>query len=70
VTVALLGLSGVLRAFAATSPVRKAETERIWLAFGAVASTRLSLVPLRGAMAARRAAGWAIAVNRLVYTGW
>jgi hypothetical protein len=72
VTVALLGLSGVLAALVADlSGLSKAETERIWLAFGAVAWTTLSLVPVRGARSLLlAAAGWAIAVNHLLYTGW
>jgi hypothetical protein len=70
--VALLGLSGVLAALAADlSGLSKAETERIWLAFGAVAWTTLSLVPIRGARwLLLAAASWAIAVNHLLYTGW
>jgi hypothetical protein len=70
--VALLGLSGVFAALAADlSGLSKAETERIWLAFGAVAWTTLSLVPVRGARwLLLAAAGWAIAVNHLFYTGW
>jgi hypothetical protein len=70
-TVALLGLSGVLAALAADlSGLSKAETERIWLAFGLVAWTTLSLVPLRGARWLLAAAGWANAVNHLLLTGW
>jgi hypothetical protein len=70
--VALLGLSGVLAALAADlSGLSKAETERIWLAFGAVAWTTRSLAPVRGARwMLLAAAGWAIAVNHLLYTGW
>jgi hypothetical protein len=71
-TVALLGLSGLMAALVADlSGLSKAETERIWLAFGAVAWTTLSLVPVRGARWLLIAvAGWAIAVNHLLYTGW
>jgi hypothetical protein len=71
-TVALLGLSGVIAVLAADlSGLSKAETERIWLAFGAVAWTTLSLVPIRRARwMLLAAASWAIAVNHLLYTGW
>lgn len=70
--VALLALSGVSAALVADlSALSKAETERIWLAFGAVAYASLAL--LRG-----RAAAWALAasatsallVNHLYDTGW
>ncbi|MGI8458207.1 MAG: hypothetical protein ACR2LI_08860 [Propionibacteriaceae bacterium] len=72
VVAAALGLSGVACALVATaSGLSKAETERIWLAFGVVAVATLSL--LRG-----RAACWALLgsattallVNHLLYTGW
>ena len=70
--VALLALSGVGAALVAdVSALSKAETERIWLAFGAIAYAGLAL--LRG-----RAASWALVacgasallVNHLFDTGW
>jgi hypothetical protein len=70
--VALLGLSGVLAALLADlSGLSKAETERIWLSFGAIAWTTMAL--LRGQSAPwmlLAAAGWAIGVNHLLDTGW
>jgi multisubunit Na+/H+ antiporter MnhF subunit len=70
--VAMLALSGVLAALIADlSALSKAETERIWLAFGVIAYSGLAL--LRG----RRAswvlvvsATWALLVNHLLDTGW
>ncbi len=70
--VAALALAGVLAAVLADlSGLSKAETERIWLAFGVVACTGFAL--LRG-----RAASWglvgsagsALLLNHLVRTGW
>ena len=70
--VALLALSGVSAALVADiSGLSKAETERIWLAFGGIAYVGLAL--LRG-----RAASWALVgcggsallVNHLFDTGW
>jgi len=70
--VALLALAGVLAALVAdVSALSKAETERIWLGFSVVAYAGLAL--LRGRAAAWAllgSAGWAIAVNHLLYTGW
>jgi hypothetical protein len=70
--VALLGLSGVLAALAADlSGLSKAETERIWLSFGAIAWTTMAL--LRGRSARWllvAAAAWAIGVNHVLDTGW
>lgn len=70
--VALVALAGVAAALTADlSAMSKAETERIWLAFGVVANTSLAL--LRGRRAAWGlvgCAGWAIAVNHLLNTGW
>ena len=70
--IATLALSGVLAALLADlSALSKAETERIWLTFGVLASSGLAL--LRG-----RAAAWvltgcaatALVVNHLFLTGW
>jgi hypothetical protein len=70
--VALLALSGVLAALVADlSALSKAETERIWLAFGLVAYAGLAL--LRGRVAAWALVGcsaWALTVNHLLDTGW
>jgi hypothetical protein len=70
--IALLGLSGVLAALAADlSGLSKAETERIWLSFGAIAWTTMAL--LRGRSARWLlvvAAAWAIGVNHVLDTGW
>jgi hypothetical protein len=70
--VALVALAGVAAALVAdVSALSKAETERIWLGFGVVAQAGLAL--LRGRAAAwalAAAAGWALAVNHLLYTGW
>ena len=70
--VALLGLSGVLAALVADlCGLSKAETERIWLSFGAIAWTTMAL--LRGRSARWMlvaAAAWAIGVNHLLDTGW
>lgn len=70
--VALLGLSGVLAALVADlSGLSKAETERIWLSFGAIAWTTMAL--LRGRSARWllvAAAAWAIGVNHVLDTGW
>jgi methylthioxylose transferase len=70
--VALLGLSGVLAALLADlSGLSKAETERIWLSFGAIAWTTLALVRGRSARWMLLAAAvWAIGVNHLLDTGW
>lgn len=70
--VALLALSGVAAAaLADLSALSKAETERIWLTFGVVTTTGLSL--LRGRRASWALAGcgvWAVLVNHLFRTGW
>jgi len=70
--VALLGLSGVLAALLADlSGLSKAETERIWLSFGAVAWTTMALIRGRWARWMLLAAAvWAIGVNHLLDTGW
>ena len=70
--VSLLALSGVLAALVADlSALSKAETERIWLAFGLVAYAALAL--FRGRAAAWALVGcsaWALMVNHLLDTGW
>lgn len=70
--VALLALCGVAAAVVADlSGLSKAETERIWLTFGATAYAGLAL--LRGRRAAwvlLACAGWALLVNHLLSTGW
>jgi methylthioxylose transferase len=70
--VALLGLSGVLAAVVADlSGLSKAETERIWLSFGAVAWTTMALIRGRwGRWMLLAAAVWAMGVNHLLDTGW
>jgi methylthioxylose transferase len=70
--VALLALSGALAALVADlSALSKAETERIWLTFGVVATSGLALLRGRGASwALAGGAGWAILVNHLFNTGW
>jgi hypothetical protein len=70
--VALLALAGVGAAVLADlSALSKAETERIWLAFGVVAYSGLALVRGRGAAWALAAAALsAILVNHLLDTGW
>jgi hypothetical protein len=70
--VALIALSGVAAALVADlSGMSKAETERIWLSFGALAYCGVAL--LRGRMASwslLAASGWAVLVNHLFLTGW
>ncbi len=70
--IAALALSGVLAALLADlSALSKAETERIWLTFGVLASSALAL--LRGRAAAwtlAGCAGTALLVNHLFRTGW
>ena len=70
--VALLSLAGVLAAVLANlSGLSKAETERIWLAFGVVAFSGLALLRGRAASwALLGSAGTALLVNHLVRTGW
>lgn len=60
-----------MAALADLSAMSKAETERIWLTFGVVAFTGLSL--LRGGLASWALAGCAVSallVNHLFRTGW
>lgn len=70
--VAWIALSGLLAALVAdVSALSKAETERIWLAFGTIAFTGLAL--LRGRVASLAllgSAGTAVLVNYLYVTGW
>jgi hypothetical protein len=70
--VAWLALSGVLAAVVADlSALSKAETERIWLTFGAIAYAGLAL--LRGRQSACALVGCAataLLVNHLFNTGW
>jgi hypothetical protein len=70
--VSLLALAGVAAALVAdVSALSKAETERIWLAFGVVANSSVALLRGRGAALALLAcSGWAITVNHLLDTGW
>lgn len=70
--VALVALAGVSAALLADlSALSKAETERIWLAFGVAAYASLGLLRGRGAAVALvLCAGWAVAVNSLLDTGW
>ncbi|WP_375426112.1 hypothetical protein [uncultured Friedmanniella sp.] len=70
--VAVLALAGVAAAAGAdASALSKAETERIWLSFGVAAYAGLALLRGRAATwALVGAAGWALAVNHLLYTGW
>ena len=73
VVVALLSTAGTAAALVADlSAMSKAETERIWLAFGAVALLALGLVRSRDAAAVALVlvAGWAVLVNSLLDTGW
>ena len=73
VVVALLSAAGTAAALVADlSAMSKAETERIWLPFGAVAFLALALVRSRGAAAVALVlvAGWAVLVNSLLDTGW
>ena len=70
--VALVALSGLLAALVAdVSGMSKAETERIWLTFGVVTHTSVALLRHRQAQVALvGAAGCALLVNHLLYTGW
>jgi methylthioxylose transferase len=73
VVVAVIGAAGTAAALAADlSAMSKAETERIWLTFGAVAYAALALVRGRWlpAVALVLTAGWAVLVNSLLDTGW
>jgi methylthioxylose transferase len=73
VVVALVSAGGTAAALVADlSAMSKAETERIWLAFGAVAYAALALVRSRwgAAVALVLVAGWAVGVNSLLDTGW
>lgn len=70
--VAHLAMSGLAAALVTdASALSKGETERIWLAFGVLASSGLAL--LRGQAAKRMLLGcatWALLVNHLFNTGW
>ncbi len=70
--VAWVSLGGVAAALVADlSAMSKAETERIWLAFGVVASAATALLRGRTAQVALAgSAGWALLVNHLLKTGW
>jgi methylthioxylose transferase len=70
--VSLVALSGLLAALVAdVSALSKAETERIWLAFGTIAFTGLALLHGRAAAwAMLGSAGTALLVNHLFATGW
>ena len=70
--VAWLALSGVLAAVVADlSALSKAETERIWLAFGAITYAGLALLSGRRATwALAGVAATALLVNHLFDTGW
>jgi hypothetical protein len=71
--VALVSLAGTAGALLADlSALSKAETERIWLAFGVAAYAAMALVHSRwgAAVALVLTAGWAIMVNSLLDTGW
>ena len=73
VVVALVATSGTLAALVAdVSAMSKAETERIWLTFGAAAYAGLALLRSRwgAALALVLTAGWAVMVNSLLDTGW
>ena len=69
---AWLALSGVLAAVVADlSALSKAETERIWLAFGAIAYAGLALLSGRRATwALIGCAASALLTNHLFDTGW
>ena len=69
---ALISLAGLTAAVLAdVSALSKAETERIWLAFGVAASTGLALLRGRVAVWALLGCGVsALLVNHLLYTGW
>jgi methylthioxylose transferase len=70
--IATLALSGVLAALLADlSALSKAETERIWLTFGVLASSGLVLLSGRAAAwALTGCAATALVVNHLFLTGW
>lgn len=70
--VALVALGGLLAALVAdVSGMSKAETERIWLAFGVVTYTSLALFRGREArIALVGVAACALLVNHLLNTGW
>jgi hypothetical protein len=73
VVVALVSAAGTAAALLADlSALSKAETERIWLAFGVVAYAGLALIRSRwaSALALVLVAGWAVMVNSLLDTGW
>ncbi|MGI3785407.1 MAG: hypothetical protein ACRYG2_32040 [Janthinobacterium lividum] len=73
VVVALVSTAGTAAALVAdVSAMSKAETERIWLTFGAAAYAALALIRSRwaAAVALVLVAGWAVMVNSLLDTGW
>ena len=73
VVVALVSAAGTAAALVAdVSAMSKAETERIWLAFGVVAYAALAKIRSRrwAAVALVLTAGWAVMVNSLLDTGW
>ena len=73
VVVALVSVAGTAGALVADlSAMSKAETERIWLAFGVAAYSAMALIRSRWGAAAALVltAGWAIMVNSLLDTGW
>ncbi|SDV02007.1 hypothetical protein SAMN04488544_3570 [Microlunatus sagamiharensis] len=73
VVVALVAATGTAAALVADlSAMSKAETERIWLAFGVPAYAALALLRSRwgAALALVLVAGWAVMVNSLLDTGW
>jgi hypothetical protein len=69
---ALLAGLGVLAALIADlSGLSKAEAERIWLSFGVIAYSGLTLLRGQSARWALIAsATWAVLVNHLLNTGW
>jgi methylthioxylose transferase len=69
---ALLAGSGVLAALIADlSGLSKAEAERIWLSFGVIAYSGLTLLRgQRARWALIAGATWAVLVNHLLNTGW
>lgn len=70
--VACLAVSGLAAALVAdASALSKGETERIWLAFGVIASTGMALLRGRAAQwSLLGCASWAIVINHLFNTGW
>ena len=72
VVVALISAAGTAAALVADlSAMSKAETERIWLAFGAITYAGLALINGRRAAWALVGCGaTALLINHLFYTGW